>query len=271
MRWIQELRGDVGFALRYFAWNKATSAIVIAVLALGIGANALIFSAMQAEILRPAPAVPDDDRLVRVWSTQRNTPTASWTERDLTGPELDALAGRTDLFRSVTAWHAHDVVLTGPDSAGPHGVRAIFVTPNYFATVGVAIGGPGFARDTEGPDLSVVLSSAMAEQLYGTPTAAVGQRILVNEVPVRIVGVAPPRFQGARRNSQRPAAWIPVSARAEIARVSPRWMESPVLEVAGRLSPAVTTEQATAAMREIVHRNLPDSAARVGLARTAQV
>ncbi len=81
MRWFEELRGDLDFAFRYFARNKATSAIVIAVLALGIGANTIIFSAMQAEMLRPAPAVPDDDRLVRLWSTQRDSLTARWNER----------------------------------------------------------------------------------------------------------------------------------------------------------------------------------------------
>ncbi|MEX2177385.1 MAG: ABC transporter permease [Gemmatimonadaceae bacterium] len=272
MRWVDDLRGDLLFAFRYFARNKATTAIVVAVLALGIGANTVIFAALQAEFTRPAPAVPNDDRLVRVWSTQRDTPTARWNERDLTSAELQALSERKDIFESVAAWHAHDVVLVGPDSTGPHGVRAQFVTPNYFATIGIAIAGPGFALDAEGADMSVVLSNGMAEQLYETPTAAVGQRVLVNDLPVRIVGVAPPRFQGARRNAQRPALWIAVSARAGIARVSPRWMEeNAVLELVGRLTPNASHEQATGAARGVAYRSLPDSAARVGLARNAQV
>jgi putative ABC transport system permease protein len=272
MRWIQELRSDLGFALRYFARNKATSAIVIAVLALGIGANTIIFSAMQAEMLRPAPAVPDDDRLVRLWSTQRDNPTAKWNERDLTGPELAALAERGELFESVAAAHSHDVVLVGPDSAGPQGVRAQFVTPNYFATVGIPLTGPGLARDASGGDLSVVLSHTMAEQFYQTAAAAVGQRLLVNDRVVRVAGVAPPRFQGARRNSQRPALWIPIDSRAELARVSPRWMEDEAsLELFARLRTSASRDQATAAARDVVARHLPDSAARVGLARNAQV
>ena len=272
MRWLNELRGDLRFALRYFARNKATSAIVVAVLALGIGANTVIFSALQAEITRPAPAVPDDDQLVRIWSTQRDNPTASWNERDFTGRELRALAERREIFTELAAWHAHDVVLVGPDSAGPRGVRAIFVTPNYFSTIGIAAAGPGFSRDAVGADMSVVLSDAMAVELYGSPTAAIGKQVLVNDLPVRIAGVAPPRFQGARRNSQRPSLWIPVSARAEIARVAPRWMdENAVLELVGRLAPAASHEQATASAREVVQRMLPDSAARVGLARNAQV
>ena len=85
MDFLSDLRDDVRFAFRYFARNKATSAIVIAVLALGIGANTVIFSALQAEMLRPAPAMPDDDRLVRVYSTQRDSLTAAWKERDPAG------------------------------------------------------------------------------------------------------------------------------------------------------------------------------------------
>lgn len=269
--WLDELRADLRFAFRYFARNKATSVIIVLVVALGIGANTILFSVMQAQLLQPAPAVPDDDRLVRLWATQRDRPAAKWNERDVSGPELQALAARTDVFRSVAAWHAHDVVLTGADSAGPRAVRATFVTPNYFTTIGVAITGPGFARDAEGADLSALLSPPEAEQMFGSAAAAVGQRVLVNEVPVRIVGVAPPRFQGALRDSRRPALWIPVSARADIARVSSRWMNESVLELVGRLAPAATHEQATTAAREATHALLPDSAARVGLARNVLV
>jgi hypothetical protein len=132
MRWIDALAGDLRFARRYFARNKTTTAIVVGVLALGIGANTTIFSALQAEFTRPAPAMPDDDRLVRLWSAERATPTAQWVDRDFTGAEMRAIAARTDLFAAVMGYVAHDVALTGPDSAGPHGVRAQFVTPNHF-------------------------------------------------------------------------------------------------------------------------------------------
>jgi hypothetical protein len=60
LRSVDSLRGDLRFALRYFAHHKATVAIILTVLALGTGANAMIFSIFQAEFLRPAPAVPDD-------------------------------------------------------------------------------------------------------------------------------------------------------------------------------------------------------------------
>src|SRR5687767_4386593 len=58
--------------------HKATVAIIVAVLALGTGANALIFSMFQSEFVRPAPAVPNDVGLTRIWGLQRATTTARW-------------------------------------------------------------------------------------------------------------------------------------------------------------------------------------------------
>ena len=90
MPWMDELRADLRFAFRYFARNKATTVIIVLVLALGISANTILFSVMQAQILYPAPAVPDDDRLTRIWATQRDRPTAKWNERNVSGRELQA-------------------------------------------------------------------------------------------------------------------------------------------------------------------------------------
>src|SRR5687768_12436085 len=58
-RWIDALAGDLRFALRYFGRHKTIVLIIVTVLALGTGANTLIFSIFQAEFMRPAPAVPD--------------------------------------------------------------------------------------------------------------------------------------------------------------------------------------------------------------------
>jgi predicted permease len=112
----------------------------------------------------------------------------------------------------------------------------------------------------------------MAEQLYGSVTAAVGRRILVNEVPVYVVGIAPPRFQGAMRNMHAPALWMPLSARADIGRMSRRWLiDDAALSVFARVAPGASRERATAFAKQVVASALPDSAPRVGLARNAEV
>lgn len=274
LRVVETVIADLRFALRYFARHKATVAIIVVVLALATGANAMIFSIFQAEFLRPAPAVLDGGAHARVWGLERATTTARWEPRAFTHLDLEALAERREIFATVAAWTAEDVILGGGDSTGVRGVGAQFVTPNFFAVLGVPLAaGQGFARDASvAPDMSAVMAFAIAEQRYGDPASAVGRDILVNEMRLRVVGIAPPRFQGAVRNMQEPALWIPLGARADIARVSPRWLsEEASLSLFARLAPDASREQATAFVRQVVFQSLPDSAARVGMARSAQV
>ena len=94
LRAFDSLVGDLRFAARYFARHKATVAIIVAVLALGTGANTMIFSLIQAEFRRPAPAVPDDPSHVRLWAQERRTTTARWDLRPFTWIELHSLAQR---------------------------------------------------------------------------------------------------------------------------------------------------------------------------------
>ena len=273
-RWVDAIVGDTRFALRYFARHKATTSIIIAVIALGTGANTLIFSICQAQFLRPAPAVPDDRVQARIWGQERATRTARWQLRGFTQPELTALGARRDIFRDVAAWTDDEVIINGGDSTGARGVNAQFVTPNYFAALGISLSAGQGLRQTadDAPDLTAVMAYAIAEQLYGEAASAIGQRILVNEVQVSVVGVAPPRFQGAQRNMNEPALWMPVSARADIAHVSRRWLvDETALSVFVRLAPGASRDQAAAFVRQVVASALPDTAARVGMARTARV
>jgi predicted permease len=274
MRSLGALAADIRFAFRYFARHKGTTAILITVIALGTGANTLIFSTFQAQFLRPAPAVPENAAHARIWAQERPSRTARWELRRFTQAELVAIAERRDIFSDVGAWTEDELILRGGDSTAARSVNGQFVTPNYFGVLGVRLSaGQGFRHSpSDAPDMAAIMSYAAAEQLYGNAGAAVGQRILVNEVPMYVVGVAPPRFQGALRGMDEPALWIPVSARAAITRISPRWLTTDAaLSLFGRLAPGVSRDQATAFVKHVVSSALPDSAARVGMARTAQV
>jgi predicted permease len=272
-RWVDALASDLLFAFRYFARQPLTTGTIIVVLALGIGANSALFAAIQAEVLRPAPAVPKDAAHARIYGLEQPRRGTRWQVREFSYPELGLLAERKETFSSVAGWIADDVVLDPADSTSARGVGAEFVTPNFFAALGVPITGPGFAApDPTTPDLAAVISFSMAEELFDAPASAIGKRVLVNQVPVRIVGVAPPRFQGAIPNSGRPVLWMPLSARADIDRLPPRWLaDSAHLSVFARLAPSVTREQATAVARIIAPHALPDSAARIGMAHSASV
>lgn len=271
--WVDSLAADIRFALRYFARHRATTAIIIAVLALGTGANTVIFSNFQAYFVRPAPGVPDGDSPSRIHARERPTRIARWEPRGFTEPELATLAERRDVFRDVAAWVEDDVILGG-DTTAARAVGAQFVTPNYFGVLGVRLSaGQGFSQTVgDAPDITAVIAYEAAQQFYGSAAAAIGRDIRVNAVPVRVVGVAAPRFQGAIRNMNDPVLWIPLRARADIAHVSARWLaDQAVLSLFAHLPPNVSREQASAFARQVVASALPDSAARVGLARTADV
>src|SRR5688500_11531906 len=85
-RWLEALAGDVRFAFRHFARRRATVAIIVAVLAVGTGANTMLFSMFQAAFIRPAPGVEYDGRMARIWGQERATKTASWNLRGFTYP-----------------------------------------------------------------------------------------------------------------------------------------------------------------------------------------
>jgi predicted permease len=272
-RWVDALAGDLRFAFRYFARHKVTVAIIVAVLALGTGTNTMIFSVFQSQFLRPAPGVPDDDSHARIWGEQRDTRLAAWRERGFTHSELAAMARHRDVFRDVAGWTTDEVSLAA-DSGGARVRSAQYVTPNFFATLGVRpLAGPGLSRvASREPDRTAVVTEAIATQLYGSVPNALGREVVVNEVPLEIVGVAPAGFHGAAKNMGNVALWIPMSARAEIARISPRWIaDEPTLSVFARLAPGARHEEASALASQVAAGTLPDSAARVGMSRTARV
>src|SRR5687768_14086184 len=90
-RWIETLIADLRFALRYFARNKLTTAAIVAMLALGIGANSVIFSFLQVLVRRPIPAVAEDDAHVRIHGLEQSARGAPWRRRAFSHPELREL------------------------------------------------------------------------------------------------------------------------------------------------------------------------------------
>ena len=275
-RWVDALVADVRFALRYFARKPLTAATIVTVLALGIGANSAIFTVMDAVFRRPAPAVPDDKSHARIYGLEQTTRGSRWQLRNFSYPELTQLAERLETFAEVAGWTTQDIVLDLADSSITREVSAEFVTPNFFTTLGVRlVAGPGLAPHLPlptTPDPAAVISFSMAEELFESAAHAVGRQIFANDIALRVVGVASPRFQGAIPNSRRPSIWIPLSMRAEVGRSSPLWLtDSAHLSVFARLAPNVKTQDASAIARNVVSRMLPDTLARAGAVRSAEV
>lgn len=212
-RWLDALGGDVRFAFRYFARTPVTTATIVLTLTLGIGVTAAAFAIFTGVMSRPAPGVPDDSRLVMIRGI--STADGRLSPRFLSYPELMDYARRPE-FASVAGWAVSAVVIErNGETAGT--AIAQYVTPNLFSTLGLRLSaGSGFvqskADDHAPPELTAILAHSYALEMFGSAQNAVGQNVRVNGTPVRISGVAPPRFIGAVRGEIPRKLWIPVSA-----------------------------------------------------------
>ena len=258
-RWVESFIADVRYALRHFARTPVTAVTLVLVLALGIGVNSAIFTLLQAFVMRAPPAVAADESLVRVRGTVFARANGRLGARDFSGPEVEALAARRETFSSVAGWASDQLVLDLGDGNEPRVWRGQFVTPNYFATLGVrpAIG-PGLpsvqTTDTPGAELAVVIAYRLLN-LLGRDGAVIGRVVRVNGIPLRIVGVAPPGFQGALAGLDDGASlWLPLAARAPLVRSTPNALanrDSTLLQAVGRLTPHTTIDQATSVVRVV--------------------
>jgi predicted permease len=252
---------NLRLALRMLRRTPGVTAIAILSLAVGIGANVAIFSLYNQLLLRPLP-VHDPASLVNLKApgpkpgatSSNNAGSREYTFsypmfRDLerTKARFTGLAGHR-LLRANLAFD-------GQTTAG----QAMLVSGGYFDLLGLtpAAGrliGPGDDR-TPGAHDVVVLSHAWWQQRFAMSPSAIGQRLMVNGVPMTIVGVAPQGFFGTTPG-ELPEVFVPLSMRE---RLGGGWTglenrRSYWIYVFGRLQPGVTIAEAAAAI------NVPFSA-----------
>ena len=229
-------RHDLRFGARLLARHPGFTAVAVITLALGIGANAAIFSVVNAVLLRPLPWA-DPGRAVMIWS--------KWTAFDktwvATGEVVD-YRRRARTLREVAAWGEGQVNLTG--SGDPERVAAASVTANTFSVLGVS---PAIGRvfsSTEdlpkGPNV-VVLGYALWSRRYSADPSIVGRSIQIDGRPYEVVGIMPAGFllPTDYQNPQPSQLWVPQQ-------LDPTSMDhgSHGLFAAGRLQEGATVAQA---------------------------
>src|SRR5262245_37197220 len=179
------------YAVRALVKNPRFSLVAIAALALGIGANAAIFSVVNAVLLQPLP-YPDPSRLVRVC---REFPTGVGCAESI--PKYLSAAKA----QSMDAVAAYDFAGPGLNLSGgglPRQVKGIHVSASYFRVFGAtqALGRP-FTDDEDrvgGPRVAVLAYGLWMSQ-FGGDSAIVGQPILLNGDAYTVVGVLNARFR----------------------------------------------------------------------------
>ena len=193
--WFEELCRDIRYALRSMRQNPGFSATAVLSLALGIGANTAIFSLIDALMLRWLP-VPNPQELVQV--KMRPPHGAQPLEDTFSYAITNALAERTDIFRGVCGFSgaAFDVGSKGSVSRVP----GAWVTGQCYETFGLH---PVMGRLLEASDdrpaapLVAVISYSYWQRQFASDAGVIGRPILLNGIPVSIVGISPRGFTGA--------------------------------------------------------------------------
>ena len=243
---FDDLGRDVRQGLRAMRRAPAVTAIAVLCLALGIGANAAIFSVVNAVLLRPLPyAAPD--RLMRLNMSELENPGVVGS---VSVPNFRDWQAQARSFSSLTAYGRSTRTLQG--ATEPERLDVVLATANLFTTLGVAPRiGRGFMEDEDDPGRGqvVVLAHGFWQRSLGGDPNVIGRSLLLDGTPYTIVGVMPERFTFPAR-TLRADVWMPLvpTEREASAR------GSSALQVVGRLAPGVTVEAAQAEMRDVAAR-----------------
>jgi predicted permease len=260
--WLDSVRGDLRFALRQIVRRPLSSATIVCVLGLGIGMHAGMFTLLESRTLRAAPGVRIDDALVRLRGKEQGADRGRWYPRGFSYPEYRDIAARRDLFAATTAWVSEPVTIDFGDPRSATSAETHFVTDDYFAVAGVRIPLgttlPLAARADDGDvEMAAIVSDGLWRDLLGEQATAIGRTIRVNETIVRIVGVAPPRFNGLTPSGEAHTLWMPLASRATVTHGSRQALidrDSTLLSAAALIAPGVTMDRASAAVRVISDR-----------------
>jgi putative ABC transport system permease protein len=250
------LLADVRFAVRLLWRSPVFSLIAVITLALGIGANTAIFSAVYDAILLPLP-YQDPERVVMVWedasfvSFPRNTPAPAnyydWKRMNHS-------------FADMAATRAQSANLTtdGP----PEQVLGRGVTANFFSVLGISpLLGRSFTEDEDRTGAPVaVISYGLWQRRYGGESSVIGKAIPMSGTTRTIIGVTPRRFVFRNREVD---FWIPI----HFTPTDAAQRNSHYLNVVARLAPDVSVEAARTDMTTVARqlgKDYPQSNSRLG-------
>lgn len=227
---------DLQYGVRMLLRRRGFAAVAIITLALGIGANTMIFSVVNAVLLSPLP-FPDSGRLVRIGESHPNY------KANFTYASFLDLGNQTASVEQIAAARFWSDNLM--DGGEPEQVSMMLVSANFFGALGVP---PELGRtfspeeDTPGRDDVVVVSHALWQRRYGGDPNLIGKVITLGGHDRTIIGVMPQDFQSNVLFSGQYDVWAPLVP-GGLLRDNRR---SHLLAVIGRLKPHATIAQAEA-------------------------
>jgi predicted permease len=259
---------DLRHAFRQLLKNPGFTAVAMLTLALGIGANTSLFTALDTILLRPLRA-PEASRLLYVASGSSENFSFPFYER------LRNAAGAFSGFAAVQYGAARrELIATAVGAAEAESVPAQAVTGNFFAVLDVPpLLGRTLSVDDDRPGAAqpvVVISHAFWQRRFAADPAVLGKGIQLDDVPVTIAGVMPAGFAGFEIGAN-PDVWFPLQLVTQLGqRVTQMGARAPSrlaegvewLVLFGRLRSGVTREQAQAEVSVILRQQLEEQVAR---------
>ena len=265
---IETLLKDCQFAARTLRKSPVFTAVAVLTLALGIGANAAIFTLVNALMLKNLPVA---DPKMLVWLGNHNnccvgmggpdsgeyslfsTDTYKFLQKNV--PEFEDLA-------AMQAGFTYRPVVVRRDGSkdAPRSVMGEFVSGNYFRTFGLRARFGRLLEDSDdvaGAPMTAVMSYENWKTRFNADPAVVGSTFWVNTKPVTIIGIAPKGFYGDRLLSTPPEFYLPIETMPPIANVAyVHGSEMQWLYLIGRLRPGVSWNQVQQKVSALVRQQL---------------
>jgi putative ABC transport system permease protein len=240
---MESLRSDITYALRNLWKRPGFTLIAVLTLAIGIGANTAIFSAINALLLKPLP-FPELDRVVTIWDSipsrgvdRNEVSLANYLDWRAQSQSYEQLA----LYR----WWSANITAIDP----PERIQGFLVTANFFDALGMKpIFGRNFTAEENQPgkDAVAIITHSLWQRRFGGDPNIINKTITVNSVVRTVVGVMPERFNFPKGSE----VYAPISLTPELSRnrVNHSYY------VIGRLKPGVSIESSQAELTNLTAR-----------------
>ena len=247
--WLSDLRHDVSYAFRTLRRAPALATAAILTLALAIGANTAIFSAVSAVLLQPLPFA-EPERLVALWE---ENPDFHWYQQDAAPANMLDWKEQAGVFAGVAGYQSFNGTVTLTGRGEPRLLKSQIVTGDLFSVLGVtpAVGGNLSEADTwsDAPRRAMLSWQAWRDG-FGADQGVIGKSVELNGRPVEIVGVLPAKFRFPGLDAE---IWMPMRWAKEN-RTQVFFRRAHFVRVVARVKPGVTLETANSALQTVMSR-----------------
>jgi putative ABC transport system permease protein len=206
---LADIFQDLKYGFRTTIKNPIFSLIAVTTIAIGIGANVLVFGLVERILLSPLP-YPEPDRLVRLVMTHPDVGLDTWS---LSPALFTRYRDRNHSLDAVAAYTTAGITMTGANA--PEFLQAGRVTADFFKVFGVnPIMGRTFNsdEDTPGKNVVVVISERLWQGRFGSDPQILGKTLVLGDTPIQVIGVMPASFRFPMPETD---VWVPIGLKPE--------------------------------------------------------